>query len=239
MTDNGTFIINGTERVIVSQLHRSPGIFFDTTTSTTVSAGRQEDLLVPHHPVPRLVARPRVRPQGPALRAHRPAPEDPRHGAAQGARLHARGPARLLLQARDHPRRRQEVSMKKVDARTCWSGSAARARSRPTTGNVLVRKDRKFTSAARAQACAKPGIEWIQIRLEDLVRDRRREARRARSTSSTRRTGEVILECNEELTEAHLDELHDARDPRVPAALPRPARSRARRCATRCSPTRR
>ena len=38
MTDNGTFIINGTERVIVSQLHRSPGIFFDTTISTTVSA---------------------------------------------------------------------------------------------------------------------------------------------------------------------------------------------------------
>ena len=30
MTDNGTFIINGTERVIVSQLHRSPGVFFET-----------------------------------------------------------------------------------------------------------------------------------------------------------------------------------------------------------------
>jgi DNA-directed RNA polymerase subunit beta len=29
MTENGTFIINGTERVIVSQLHRSPGVFFD------------------------------------------------------------------------------------------------------------------------------------------------------------------------------------------------------------------
>jgi DNA-directed RNA polymerase subunit beta len=28
MTDNGTFVINGTERVIVSQLHRSPGVFF-------------------------------------------------------------------------------------------------------------------------------------------------------------------------------------------------------------------
>src|SRR5512134_3846788 len=38
MTDNGTFIINGTERVIVSQLHRSPGIFYDTSTSTTVAA---------------------------------------------------------------------------------------------------------------------------------------------------------------------------------------------------------
>src|ERR1700709_1773680 len=29
MTDNGTFIVNGTERVIVSQLHRSPGVFFE------------------------------------------------------------------------------------------------------------------------------------------------------------------------------------------------------------------
>ena len=38
MTENGTFIINGTERVIVSQLHRSPGIFFDTSTSSTVTA---------------------------------------------------------------------------------------------------------------------------------------------------------------------------------------------------------
>ncbi len=35
MTDNGTFIINGTERVIVSQLHRSPGIFFDSNRSKT------------------------------------------------------------------------------------------------------------------------------------------------------------------------------------------------------------
>ena len=38
MTENGTFVINGTERVIVSQLHRSPGIFYDTSVSTTVSA---------------------------------------------------------------------------------------------------------------------------------------------------------------------------------------------------------
>ena len=45
MTDNGTFIINGTERVIVSQLHRSPGIFFDTAQSTTVDRRGQEALL--------------------------------------------------------------------------------------------------------------------------------------------------------------------------------------------------
>ena len=38
MTENGTFIINGTERVIVSQLHRSPGIFFDSNISKTGGA---------------------------------------------------------------------------------------------------------------------------------------------------------------------------------------------------------
>jgi len=40
MTDNGTFIVNGTERVIVSQLHRSPGIFFDHDRGKTHSSGK-------------------------------------------------------------------------------------------------------------------------------------------------------------------------------------------------------
>ncbi|VFP83190.1 DNA-directed RNA polymerase subunit beta [Candidatus Erwinia haradaeae] len=40
MTDNGTFIINGTERVIVSQLHRSPGVFFDSDKGKTHSSGK-------------------------------------------------------------------------------------------------------------------------------------------------------------------------------------------------------
>jgi len=39
MTDNGTFIINGTERVIVSQLHRSPGVIFDHDKGKTHSSG--------------------------------------------------------------------------------------------------------------------------------------------------------------------------------------------------------
>ena len=62
MTASGTFIINGTERVIVSQLHRSPGVFFDHDKGKTHSSGK---LLYqrPRHPVPRLVARLRVRPQ--------------------------------------------------------------------------------------------------------------------------------------------------------------------------------
>ena len=40
MTDDGTFVINGTERVIVSQLHRSPGVFFDHDKGKTHSSGK-------------------------------------------------------------------------------------------------------------------------------------------------------------------------------------------------------
>ena len=63
MTGNGTFIVNGTERVIVSQLHRSPGVFFDHDRGKTHSSGK---LLYsrPHHSLPRLLARLRVRPEG-------------------------------------------------------------------------------------------------------------------------------------------------------------------------------
>src|SRR5690606_32119940 len=39
MTDNGSFVINGTERVIVSQLHRSPGVFFEHDRGKTHSSG--------------------------------------------------------------------------------------------------------------------------------------------------------------------------------------------------------
>src|ERR1035441_3904140 len=40
MTDNGTFVINGTERVIVSQLHRSPGVFYENANNRTYFLGK-------------------------------------------------------------------------------------------------------------------------------------------------------------------------------------------------------
>ena len=40
MTEHGTFIINGTERVVVSQLHRSPGVFFDHDSGRPVASGK-------------------------------------------------------------------------------------------------------------------------------------------------------------------------------------------------------
>ncbi len=71
MTDKGTFVVNGTERVIVSQMHRSPGVFFDHDKGKTHASGK---LLVrrARDPVPRLVARLRVRRQGHHVRPHRP-----------------------------------------------------------------------------------------------------------------------------------------------------------------------
>src|SRR6195256_1368492 len=49
MTENGTFVVNGTERVIVSQMHRSPGVFFDHEKGKTHSSGK---LLFPARLIP-------------------------------------------------------------------------------------------------------------------------------------------------------------------------------------------
>ena len=72
MTDYGTFIINGTERVIVSQLHRSPGVFFTRD-------GKRGYLSGQDHSLPGLVGRVRVRPERSAVGPHRSQAEVPRH----------------------------------------------------------------------------------------------------------------------------------------------------------------
>ncbi len=82
MTDKGTFIINGTERVVVSQLVRSPGVYFERTptrpptrTSTSPRSSRA-----------RCVARVRDRQEGPRRRPRRPQAQAAGHRAAQGPR---------------------------------------------------------------------------------------------------------------------------------------------------------
>ena len=90
MTMNGTFIVNGTERVIVSQMHRSPGVFFDHDKGKTPLVG-QAAVRRPHHSLSRLVARHRVRRQGHRLCAHRPPPQDSGDVAAVRARHGRRG----------------------------------------------------------------------------------------------------------------------------------------------------
>ena len=98
MTNNGTFIVNGTERVIVSQMHRSPGVFFDHDKGKTHSSGK---LLFAARIIPyrgswldiEFDAKDIV------LCAHRPPPQDSGDVAAVRARPGRRGDPQHLLQA--------------------------------------------------------------------------------------------------------------------------------------------
>ena len=99
MTEKGTFIINGTERVVVSQLVRSPGVYFDETRRQDHredAAQRQGD------PRPRRVARVRRRQARHRRCAHRPQAPSAGHRAAQGAGLDHRADHRALRFLRDH-----------------------------------------------------------------------------------------------------------------------------------------
>ena len=100
MTQNGTFIINGTERVIVSQMHRSPGVLFDHDRGKTHASGKYP-LRRARDPVSRLVARLRVRRQGHRQRPYRPQAQAAGHGAAVRAGPELRGDPQPLLQPRD------------------------------------------------------------------------------------------------------------------------------------------
>src|SRR5215207_3080704 len=85
MTDNGTFVVNGTERVLRPRQGQDPLV-------------GQAPVRCPHHPVPRLLARHRVRCQGHRARAHRPQAQDPGHLAPVRPWAELRGDPRYLLQ---------------------------------------------------------------------------------------------------------------------------------------------
>jgi len=203
MTDNGTFIINGTERVIVSQLHRSPGIFYNTTTSTTVSAAGKKIFscrVIPY--------------RGSWLDIEFD------HKDLVFTRIDRRRKilVTVLLKALGYTEEdllgvfyRPEIVrfdgkkiLKKVD-RELLVGQRCTREVKSSAGKVLARKDRKFTSAA-VRRIIEDGIEWIQVAPEDLIREDAVK-RVAPVDIVDETTGEVILECNEELTEAHIEEL--------------------------------
>ena len=180
MTDTGTFIINGTERVVVSQLHRSPGVFFDHDKGKT-PLDRQAALQRPHHPVPRLVARLRVRPQGHPLRPHRPPPEDARDGAAARARVLDAGAPQLLLRHRDGLPRARAASTPSRSSTISSPASAPRATSSIRTREIIVKKNRKFTKAA---------IKKLKDGEDRAPAGRRRGARRQGRRARRRRQGD-------------------------------------------------
>ncbi|MFB3117327.1 MAG: DNA-directed RNA polymerase subunit beta, partial [Myxococcota bacterium] len=204
MTENGTFIINGTERVVVSQLHRSPGIFYDTSISTTVSAAGKKiyscrvipyrgswlDIEFDHKDLIQVrIDRRRKLHATVLLKALGYTPEE-------------------LLQDFYSPemiRIDGRKLFKKVASPELLIGQQCTKTIKGASGATLVREGRKFTKAA-VRKLVEEGIEWVPIGLEDLIREDGPK-RVALEDIVDEETGEVILECNEIITEEALTEL--------------------------------
>ena len=163
---------------------------------------RQGALQRAHHPVPRLVARLRVRPEGHHVRPHRPPPEDARDGAPPRARLLDAGPSQLLLQHRRGVTSRRAASTRRASSSTCSPASA-----RPATSRSAARSSsRRTPSSPRPRSRSSGTPRSIACRSTS----RSSSARSPRTTSSTRRPARSSSRCNEEVTEAKLEKLREA-----------------------------
>ncbi len=197
MTENGTFIINGTERVIVSQLHRSPGVFFDHDKGKTHSSGK-------------ILYNARVIPyRGSWLDF------DFDHKDILFVRIDRRRklPATVLLKALGYTTEEllnyyydvEEVFIdgegykKKVNLELL-GGQRATYDVIGSDGEAVVKANRKFTKAA-IRKMADQGIEFISITEEEVV------GRIASIDIVDTATGEVVVECNDEITAAKVEEL--------------------------------
>lgn len=197
MTENGTFIINGTERVIVSQLHRSPGVFFDHDKGKTHSSGK---LLYSARIIPY---------RGSWLDF------DFDHKDILFVRIDRRRklPATVLLKAigfsdeelLNHFYDTEDIFVedgvyrKKVDTKLLL-GQRTTVDVVDSTGKVLVKANRKFTKAA-IRKIEETKLEFIVIPEEEVV------GKIATTDIVDESTGEVVVECNDEITSAKLEAL--------------------------------
>jgi DNA-directed RNA polymerase subunit beta len=197
MTENGTFIINGTERVIVSQLHRSPGVFFDHDKGKTHSSGK---ILYSARVIPY---------RGSWLDF------DFDHKDILFVRIDRRRklPATVLLKALGYSAEEllnyyydleqivlTEDGYKKKVNLGLLPGQRASVDVVAADGEVVLKGNRKFTKAA-IRKLAEKGIEFIPVLEEDVV---------GKITSTDivdTATGEVVVECNQEITAATLLDL--------------------------------
>ncbi|NJK88624.1 MAG: DNA-directed RNA polymerase subunit beta [Myxococcales bacterium] len=198
MTENGTFIINGTERVIVSQLHRSPGAFFDHDRGKTHSSGKYlySARIIPYRGSwidfefdPRDVLHVRI---------------DRRRKLPATALLRALGYTTqgLLDYYYDHETviREGDVYYKSVNLDLLLGQRAARELKDPASGEVIVRKNRKFTQAI-VRKIEKLGITRIPVEPEEL------HGSVVAGDIIDESTGEVVAECNDDVTPDLLDML--------------------------------
>jgi DNA-directed RNA polymerase subunit beta len=200
MTDNGTFIINGTERVIVSQLHRSPGVFYDHDKGKTHSSGK---VLYSARVIPY---------RGSWLDFEFD------HKDILYVRIDRRRkmPATVLLKALGYSNdalinyfykseeiRIGEAGMTKLaDAELLSNQKAAVDIVDPTNAEVILKANRKFTKAA-LRKMAEHGIKEIPITEDEVV------GKVASHDIYDPATGEILAECNEELTLAKVEEIRE------------------------------
>jgi DNA-directed RNA polymerase subunit beta len=200
MTETGTFIINGTERVVVSQLHRSPGVFFDHDKGKTHSSGK-------------LLYSARVIPYRGSWLDFEFDPKDIIYVRIDRRRkMHAT----VLLRALGYSTQdllnyfysTETVFVEKGDKYSKSVEYELLAGQRATRdikigADVVVKKNTKFTRAAiRKMKEAK--LERMPIEQEEL------NGKVAAHDIVDPETGEVVIEVNEELTEAKLGRLREA-----------------------------
>jgi hypothetical protein len=213
MTENGTFIINGTERVIVSQLHRSPGRVLRSRQGQDPLL-RQAAVLRAGHSLPRLLARLRVRSQGQRLRAYRPSPQAAGDHSAARARLRHRGNPRHVL---------RETPSRSAEEGEFWSWCRASARRHR---GLRYQDRRRGHRRGRPRITARTSASWRRPASSAWrCRTSTSSAARWRKTSSTTETGEVCRG-NAEITEELLAQLRE-----------KPASNPSRRCTSTISTT--
>lgn len=199
MTENGTFIINGTERVIVSQLHRSPGVFFDHDKGKTHTSGK---ILYSARVIPY---------RGSWLDF------DFDHKDLIYVRIDRRRklPATVLLKALGYTE--EELLDYYYDKDTIFvtkdgfsrtvnpevlRGQRSSCDVVAADGDVIVKENRKFTRAALRKLEEK-GIERIPLPEEDVI------GKVVARDIVDPESGEVLAEVNQELTSAILTECQE------------------------------
>ncbi|WP_421868687.1 DNA-directed RNA polymerase subunit beta [Motiliproteus sp.] len=200
MTDNGTFVINGTERVIVSQLHRSPGVFFDHDKGKTHSSGK---LLYSARVIPY---------RGSWLDFE----FDPKDNVFVRIDRRRKLPASILMRALGMTTQEILDTFFDTDSYTLADGSAklalvaARLRGETATfdlkdgsGKVLVEAGRRIT-ARHIRDLEKAKVTELEVPAEFLTG--KVIARDVVHPS----TGEIVAEANAEITEEIIEALHSA-----------------------------
>ncbi len=196
MTERGSFIINGTERVVVSQLHRSPGVFFDHDKGASHASGKilYSARIIPY--------------RGSWLDFEFDHKDilyvriDRRRKLHVTVLLKALGftTEQLLEYFYNHETltfaKGGKVSL--VFEPELYAGQRANEDWLDDEGKVVIEKNKKFTSTL-LKKIADAKIKAFPVKREQVI------GRIAATDVVDLNTGEVLLECNEEITDAKLD----------------------------------